>query len=87
MKVLRGTLTFVLGMIVGIILFVVAIGGTVVTLNIRAKTGASVVSVMRDGHLHRNIGPEWEFHIGDTLGVLGEGAQIAALKDLLGVVD
>ena len=64
-----------------------AIGGTVVTLNIRAKTGASVVSVMRDGHLHRNIGPEWEFHIGDTLGVLGEGAQIAALKDLLGVVD
>ncbi|MBO4380708.1 MAG: hypothetical protein J5815_00975 [Clostridia bacterium] len=32
MKVLRGTLTFVLGMIVGIILFVLAIGGTVVAL-------------------------------------------------------
>ena len=63
-----------------------AIGGTVVTLNIRAKTGASVVSVMRDGQLHRNIGPEWEFRIGDTLGVLGDAAQIAALKDLLGVV-
>ena len=64
-----------------------AVGGTVVTLNIRAKTGASVVSVMRDGQLYRNIGPEWEFRIGDTLGVLGDGAQIAALKDLLGVVD
>ena len=64
-----------------------AIGGTVVTLNIRAKTGASVVSVRRDGHIYRNIGPEWEFRIGDTLGVLGEGVQIAALKDLLGVVD
>ena len=63
-----------------------AIGGTVVTLNIRAKTGASVVSVMRDGRLYRNIGPEWEFRIGDTLGVLGDAAQIAALKDLLGVV-
>lgn len=63
-----------------------AIGGTVVTLNIRAKTGASVVSVMRDGQLHRNIGPEWEFRIGDTLGVLGDAAQIAALKDLLGVI-
>ena len=63
-----------------------AIGGTVVTLNIRAKTGASVVSVMRDGRMYRNIGPEWEFRIGDTLGVLGDGAQIAALKDLLGVV-
>lgn len=63
-----------------------AIGGTVVTLNIRAKTGASVVSVIRDGRMYRNIGPEWEFRIGDTLGVLGDGAQIAALKDLLGVV-
>lgn len=64
-----------------------AVGGTVVSLNIRAKTGASVVSVMRDGRVYRNIGPEWEFRIGDTLGVLGDGAQIAALKDLLGVVD
>ena len=63
-----------------------AVGGTVVTLNIRAKTGASVVSVMRDGQMHRNIGPEWEFRIGDTLGVLGDGAQIAALKDMLGIV-
>ena len=63
-----------------------AIGGTVVTLNIRAKTGASVVSVIRDGQLHRNVGPEWEFRIGDTLGVMGDGAQIAALKDLLGVI-
>lgn len=32
MKVLRGTLTFVLGIIIGIILFVVAIGGTVVAI-------------------------------------------------------
>ena len=63
-----------------------AVGGTVVTLNIRAKTGASIVSVTRDGQVHRNIGPEWEFRIGDTLGVLGDGPQIAALKDLLGVV-
>ena len=39
MKVLRGTLTFVLGMIVGIILFVVAIGGTVVALAMAVKVG------------------------------------------------
>ena len=38
-----------------------AIGATVVTLNIRAKTGASVVSVIRDGKTVRNIGAEWEF--------------------------
>ena len=62
-----------------------AIGGTVVTLNIRAKTGASVVSVVRGGVVARNVGPEWEFRGGDTIVALGDHAQIAALKDLLGV--
>lgn len=62
-----------------------AIGATVVTLNIRAKTGASVVSVIRDGKTVRNIGAEWEFRIGDTLVVIGDAHQLAALKDLLGV--
>ena len=62
-----------------------AIGGTVVSLNIRAKTGASVVSVVREGVVVRNIGPEWEFCAGDRLVAIGSHAQIAALKDLLGV--
>ncbi len=62
-----------------------AVGGTVVSMNIRAKTGASIVSVERGGVLTRNIGPEWEFAPGDTLVVLGDAHQLAALKDLLGV--
>lgn len=62
-----------------------AIGGTVVSLNIRAKTGASVVSVVRGGVVARNVGPEWEFRAGDRIVALGNHAQIAALKDLLGV--
>ena len=62
-----------------------AIGASVVTLNIRAKTGASVVSVIRDGETNRNIGAEWEFMIGDTLVVMCDTRQLAALKDLLGV--
>ncbi len=62
-----------------------AIGETVVTLDIRAKTGASVVAVHRNGEIHRNIGPDWEFAIGDILVVIGDQPQIAALKDLLGV--
>ena len=62
-----------------------AIGETVVTLNIRAKTGASVVAVHRKGEIHRNIGPDWEFAIGDVLVVIGDQSQIAALKDLIGV--
>ena len=62
-----------------------AIGETVVTLNIRAKTGASVVSVIRGAQVFRNIGPDWEFKIGDVVIAIGEQEQIAALKDLLGV--
>ena len=62
-----------------------AIGETVVTLDIRAKTGASVVAVHRKGEIHRNIGPDWEFAIGDVLVVIGDQPQIAALKDLIGV--
>ena len=63
-----------------------AVGATVVTLDIRAKTGVTVVSVERGGGVYRNIGPEWEFRIGDTLIVLGERSQVGALKDLLGVI-
>lgn len=63
-----------------------AVGATVVMLDIRAKTGASVVAVTRGGETIRNIGPETEFRIGDTLTALGNGPQIAALKDLLGIV-
>ena len=62
-----------------------AIGETVVTLNIRAKTGATVVSVQRGGVRTRNIGPDWEFRIGDIVVAIGDSSQIAALKDLLGV--
>ena len=62
-----------------------AIGGTVVTHNVRAKTGASVVSVVRGGKTTRNVGPEWEFRAGDRIVALGDHKQIAALKDLMGV--
>ena len=63
-----------------------AVGETVVSLNIRAKTGASIVSVIREGKTVRNIGADWEFRIGDTLVVLSDKHQLAALKDLLGVI-
>jgi CPA2 family monovalent cation:H+ antiporter-2 len=62
-----------------------AVGGTVVSLNIRAKTGASIISVERNGDMIRNVGPETEFRAGDILYTMGNGAQIAALKDLLGI--
>jgi K+/H+ antiporter YhaU regulatory subunit KhtT len=63
-----------------------ALGETVVTLNIRAKTGASVVAVERDGQIERRIDPTFEFRAGDRLVVVGDGHAVAALKDLLGIV-
>ena len=62
-----------------------ALGETVVSLNIRAKTGVSIISVERDGETIRNLGPELEFFPGDVLVALGDNTQIAALKDLLGI--
>ena len=62
-----------------------AIGKTVAMLNVRAQTGASVVSVIRNGTTYRNIGPSWTFDVGDTLIAVGESEQIAALCKLLHV--
>ena len=62
-----------------------AIGGTVVSLNIRARTGVSVVAAIRDGETFHNIGPGWTFKAGDTLVVLGEPDGLTAIKQLLGV--
>lgn len=63
-----------------------AIGATVGSLNIRAKTGAVVAEVQRGERRLRNIGPDFVFAEGDALTIIGDGAQRAALKDLLGVV-
>jgi CPA2 family monovalent cation:H+ antiporter-2 len=62
-----------------------AIGLSVAALNIRAKTGATIFSVKRDGVEIRNIGPEFEFSLGDEVMAVGNHGQISALKDLLGV--
>ena len=61
-----------------------AVGRTVASLNVRAETGASVVSVERAGVMHRNIGPDWEFAAGDVVIALGDAAQKKALGRLLG---
>lgn len=63
-----------------------AIGESVVSLDVRAKTGATIVSVHRGTEIIRNVGPELEFKIGDVLVALGEPSQIVALKELLGVI-
>ena len=62
-----------------------AIGLSIAQLKIRAKTGANIIRVTRNGRLYRNTGPDWVFRADDIVVAYGEGPQIAALKDLLGV--
>ena len=64
-----------------------AIGLTIKALDIRAKTGASVVSVTRNGEKSGNPGADWCFAPGDEVEAIGEPRQLSSLKDLLGVVN
>ena len=60
-----------------------AIGESIRSLDIRAKTGASVVAVERAGNRFRNPGPTWTFEAGDVAVVIGDPPQLAALRALI----
>ena len=62
-----------------------AIGESIRSLDIRAKTGASVVAVERAGNRFRNPGPSWTFEAGDVAVVIGDPPQLAALHELFAV--
>jgi CPA2 family monovalent cation:H+ antiporter-2 len=62
-----------------------AIGESIRSLDIRAKTGASVVAVERAGNRFRNPGPSWTFEAGDEAVVIGAPSQLAALRELLAI--
>lgn len=63
-----------------------AVGLSIKALDIRAKTGASVVAVLRGGERNRNPGADWSFEIGDEAEVIGSPRELAAAKDLFGVI-
>ena len=60
------------------------IGVSVGDLNIRAETGATVVTVIRGDVKIRNVGPKLSFLAGDVLVAMGDETEIAKLKALLG---
>ena len=60
-----------------------AIGRTIRELDIRAKTGALIVSVIRDGEKNRNPGPDWRFEPGDEVMGIGNPGQLAALRRMI----
>ncbi len=62
-----------------------AAGLTIKALDIRARTGASVVAVSRNDERIGNPGPDFRFAAGDVLEAIGSPPQLASLRELLGV--
>lgn len=62
-------------------------GRTIGDLGIRAKTGASIVAVVRSERVITNPGPELMFAAGDTLSVLGTPEQRSAFLMLMQTPD
>ena len=60
-----------------------AVGETIRGLDIRAKTGASVVAILRNGTRFRNPGPTWCFEVGDQVSVIGDPPQLMAFRELV----
>lgn len=58
------------------------VGRSIRELEIRKRTGASVVGVMRDGTSIPNPPPDHRFATGDFVAVMGETEQLAAFQEL-----
>lgn len=58
-------------------------GQTLSEANLRAKTGASVIAILREGHLIANPKSMTVFQLGDRVGLIGEKEEIEAVEQLL----
>lgn len=58
------------------------IGQTIQQLQIRSRTGVSVVGVMRNGDLQPNPVAHYQFSIGDSVAVMGNVEQLTAFQTM-----
>lgn len=63
-----------------------AIDQTLATLNVRAKTDAAVIAVLRAGHVLANPKSAMRFQAGDMVGLIGDAEQVAHARNLLAPV-
>lgn len=59
------------------------INQTLVQADLRARTGVSVIAVVRDGNVLANPESSTVFQLGDMVGLLGDPAQIKAAEQLI----
>lgn len=60
-----------------------AVGRSLADLNLRARTGASVVAVARDGNRPAVPSPRESLRVGDVLSIAGDADQVRLALDLL----
>jgi TrkA domain protein len=60
-----------------------AAGSTIGDLEVRSRTGASIVAVLRDGEPHPAPGPRFELAAGDVVMVVGTADGTRAAADLV----
>jgi CPA2 family monovalent cation:H+ antiporter-2 len=60
-----------------------AAGRTLAEVDLRARTGASVVALYRDGSLVPSPTPDFKLASGDRLGLIGDPAHVAAAEALV----
>jgi CPA2 family monovalent cation:H+ antiporter-2 len=63
------------------------IGQTLADANLRARTGASVVAILREGHLMANPKSMTVFQPDDRIGLIGDKEEINAVEKLLTASD
>jgi CPA2 family monovalent cation:H+ antiporter-2 len=61
----------------------VACGRTLVEIDLRAKSGVTVIAVVRNGTPNTNPGPDYRFEHGDVLVLVGGHAELERTKLLL----
>jgi CPA2 family monovalent cation:H+ antiporter-2 len=59
------------------------LGQTLSEANLRAKTGASVIAILREGQLIANPKSMTVFQLGDRIGLIGDKEEIEAAQELL----
>ena len=62
------------------------VGQTLADANLRARTGASVVAILRHGELQANPKSGTVFQPGDRIGFIGDEQEIAAVERLLTIL-
>jgi len=61
------------------------VGQTLAEVNLRARTGASVVAILRNSQLLANPKSNTVFEVGDRIGLIGDQEQMEAVGQLLAV--